>query len=67
MEALEAGTRIASEVLGLESEIGTIEVGKLADLVVVEGNPMEDVGMLLSEESVHLVMQGGKLVKEKSY
>lgn len=65
MEALEAGTRIASEVLGLESQIGTIEVGKLADLVVVEGNPMEDVGMLLSEESVHLVMQGGKLVKEK--
>ena len=65
MEALEAGTRIASEVLGLESQIGTIEVGKLADLVVVEGNPMEDVGMLLSEEAVHLVMQGGKLVKEK--
>ncbi len=67
MEALVAGTRIASEVLGLESQIGTIEVGKLADLVVVEGNPMEDVKMLLSEESVHLVMQGGKLVKEKSY
>jgi imidazolonepropionase-like amidohydrolase len=67
MEALEAGTRIASEVLGLESQIGTIEVGKLADMVVVEGNPMEDVEMLLSEESVHLVMQGGKLVKEKSY
>jgi len=67
MEALEAGTRIASEVLGLESQIGTIEVGKLADLVVVQGNPMDDVGVLLSEEAVHLVMQGGKLVKEKSY
>ena len=65
MEALEAGTRIASEVLGLESQIGTIDVGKLADLVVVEGNPMDDVGVLLSEEAVHLVMQGGKLVKEK--
>jgi imidazolonepropionase-like amidohydrolase len=65
MEALEAGTRIASEVLGLENQIGTIEVGKLADLVVVQGNPMDDVGVLLSEESVHLVMQGGKLVKEK--
>lgn len=67
MEALVAGTRIASEVLGLESQIGTIEVGKLADLVVVQGNPMDDVGVLLPEESVHLVMQGGKLVKEKSY
>jgi imidazolonepropionase-like amidohydrolase len=67
IEALEAGTRIASEVLGLERQIGTIEVGKLADLVVVQGNPMDDVRGLLSEESVHLVMQGGKLVKEKSY
>jgi imidazolonepropionase-like amidohydrolase len=65
MEALEAGTRIASEVLGLESQIGTIEVGKLADLVVVQGNPLDDVGMLVSEEAVPLVMQGGKLVKEK--
>jgi imidazolonepropionase-like amidohydrolase len=42
-------------------------VGKLADLVVVQGNPMDDVKVLLSEEAVHLVMQGGKLVKEKSY
>lgn len=67
MEALESGTRIASEVLGLESQIGTIEVDKLADLIVVEGNPMDDVSILLSEEAIHLVMQGGKLVKEKSY
>jgi imidazolonepropionase-like amidohydrolase len=66
MEALEAGTRIASEVLGLESQIGTIEVGKLADLLLVQGNPMDDVRVLVSEEAVHLVMQGGKLVKEKS-
>jgi imidazolonepropionase-like amidohydrolase len=66
MEALEAGTRVASEVLGLESQIGTIEVGKLADLVVVQGNSMDDVRVLVSEEAVHLVMQGGKLVKEKS-
>ena len=64
MEALEAGTRIAAEVLGLESQIGTIEAGKLADLVVVDGSPMDDVGMLHSAEAVHLVMQGGKLVKE---
>ena len=63
MEALESGTRIAAQVLGLENELGTIEEGKLADLIVVEGNPMEDIGLMLNAEAIHLVMQGGKLVK----
>jgi len=65
MEALESGTRIASQVLGLENALGTIEEGKLADLIVVEGNPLEDVGLLLKPEAIRLVMQGGKLVKGK--
>jgi len=63
MEALESGTRIAAQVLGLENELGTIEEGKLADLIVVEGNPLEDIGLMLNAEAIHLVMQGGKLVK----
>lgn len=63
MEVLESGTRIAAQVLGLENELGTIEEGKLADLIVVKGNPLEDVGLLLKTEAIRLVMQGGKLVK----
>lgn len=63
MEALESGTRIAAQVLGLENELGTIEEGKLADLIVVKGNPLEDIGLMLNAEGIHLVMQGGKLVK----
>jgi imidazolonepropionase-like amidohydrolase len=62
MEAIEAGTRIAAQVLGMEHEIGTIEEGKLADLVMVEGNPLEDIELLLKRESIPLVMQGGKIV-----
>jgi imidazolonepropionase-like amidohydrolase len=65
MEALESGTRVASQVLGLENELGTIEEGKLADLVMVDGNPLEEVGLLLKTEAIRLVMQGGKLVKGK--
>jgi len=63
MEAIEAGTRIAAQVLGMEKELGTIEEGKLADLVLIEGNPLEDIEILLKRESIRLIMQGGKLVK----
>lgn len=63
IEALQAGTQIAAKVMGLEEELGTIEEGKLADLIVVEGDPLEDIGLLLSTEAIRLVMRGGKLVK----
>jgi imidazolonepropionase-like amidohydrolase len=63
MQALEAGTGIAARILGLEKQLGTIEEGKLADLVVAQGNPLEDINLLLKAESICLVMQGGKWVK----
>ena len=63
MEAIEAGTRIAARVLGLEEELGTVEEGKLADLIMVEGNPLDNIEILLKRESIRLVMQGGKVVK----
>jgi imidazolonepropionase-like amidohydrolase len=62
-EAIESGTRVASQVLGMEKELGTIEEGKLADLVMVKGNPLKDIGLLQMEEAILLVMQGGKVVK----
>jgi imidazolonepropionase-like amidohydrolase len=66
LEAIESGTRLASQVLGLEKELGTIEVGKLADLVMVKGNPLEDIGLLQMEKAILLVMQGGKVVKQQN-
>ena len=62
-EAIQSATQIASQVLGLEQELGTIEEGKLADIVVVEGNPLDDIDVLLKEEAIQLVIQDGKLVK----
>jgi imidazolonepropionase-like amidohydrolase len=62
-EALQSGTMIAAQVLGLGRVIGTVEEGKLADLVVVEGNPLDDMDILLKPEAVSLVMQGGSIVK----
>jgi len=60
MEAIQAGTRVNAELLQWEDRLGTIEVGKLADIIAVAGNPLEDMSAL---EKVSFVMIGGKVVK----
>jgi imidazolonepropionase-like amidohydrolase len=60
-DALRAGTSIAARALGVEKDFGTVQEGKVADLVVVRGNPLEDMKALLT--SVAVVMQGGKVVR----
>jgi imidazolonepropionase-like amidohydrolase len=61
-DALVSATSTAAYALGLDDVIGTVETGKLADLVVVDGDPIEDVGLLADEERIHLVMQSGEPV-----
>jgi imidazolonepropionase-like amidohydrolase len=46
IEAIVAATRTPSRMLGLEDEIGTVEVGKSADLLIVGGDPLQDLGAL---------------------
>lgn len=62
LEAIEAGTRVSARVLGLEKDLGTIEEGKLADLVALDGNPLDDIEILLQQPSARLVVQGGRIV-----
>ncbi len=45
-------------------EIGTVQEGKLADLLVVDGNPLEDISVLQEEDNLKLIMKGGKIVKD---
>jgi len=61
-EVLRAATWEAAHVLGWEKEVGSIEEGKLADLVVVEGNPLEEVDPLCRGETLRMVIQGGRIV-----
>jgi imidazolonepropionase-like amidohydrolase len=63
-EALQSGTLIAAQVLGLDAVLGTIEEGKLADLVAVAGNPLDDMDILLKPENVSLVIQCGRIAKQ---
>lgn len=59
LEAISCCTRTGSEVLGLDDRIGTLERGKLADILLVEGNPLEDVMVLAPKENIRFVMKGG--------
>lgn len=58
VEALAAGTREAARSLGMERDIGTLEAGKLADLVILSADPTQDIR---NSERVVQVMQGGRL------
>src|SRR5207237_7612032 len=58
-DVLVATTRTAAELMGLERELGTLEPGKRADLVVVDGDPFELSGL---EERIAAVYRDGRLV-----
>lgn len=66
LEALQAGTVNASEVLGLNDRIGTIEAGKFADMVLVDRNPLEDIRILTDRNRIVNVFRHGKLIKSSS-
>ncbi|MFL6260137.1 MAG: amidohydrolase family protein [Thermoanaerobaculia bacterium] len=61
--ALLAATASGADLLGLADQIGTLEPGKLADLVAVPGDPLQDIRQT---EKVTFVMQGGKVVKDQA-
>ena len=65
MQALRAATGGAAECLGWERELGTVEAGKLADLVAVEGDPLRDIRCLQRAEQIKLVYKGGRVCVDR--
>jgi imidazolonepropionase-like amidohydrolase len=61
MQAIQTATRNAAELLGVGDQIGTVEAGKLADIVAVPGNPLNDITAL---ERVGFVMRDGQVYKK---
>ena len=60
MQAIQSATVVAAELIGWQDRVGAIEPGRLADLVAVEGDPLEDVGP--ARPTSPLVMKGGEVV-----
>lgn len=61
MDALIAATDHSAEAIGIENRCGTVEVGKMADLVVLDNNPLDDIENI---KSVFIVIMGGKIFKK---
>src|ERR1700733_14217036 len=65
-EALQCGTRIGGQVMGLGNELGQIKEGYIADLLLVDGDPLKDLDLVVHEKNLHVIMKEGTLYKDIS-
>ena len=61
LEVIKCATKTGAEIMGRGDEFGTLEKGKLADVLVVDGDPVKDIGVLTERKRFLAVMQGGVL------
>jgi len=61
MQAIQAATTVDAELLGVSQKLGSITRGKLADIIAVRGDPLQNVRLL---EDVRFVMKEGRIFKE---
>jgi imidazolonepropionase-like amidohydrolase len=60
MEAIKAATIIPAEIMGTQKDLGSIEIGKIADIIATDGNPLQDIKMM---RKVSFVMKDGVIYK----
>jgi imidazolonepropionase-like amidohydrolase len=64
MAAIVSATQANAELFGLADRLGTIESGKWADIIVVDGNPLDNIDLLRNKDNVRLVMKEGAILKD---
>ncbi|MEJ0070719.1 MAG: amidohydrolase family protein [Pseudomonadota bacterium] len=62
LQALRAATASNAELLGVDKDVGSLEAGKLADLLIVKGKLVDDVAPLMDPKNLSVIMQGGKQI-----
>ena len=62
LRAIQAATLNAAELLGKTNEIGAVEPGKYADLIAVQGDPLQDIAVM---ERMVFIMKGGAIIKDR--
>jgi len=59
IETIQSATISTAQMLGIDSTLGSIEVGKIADLIAVDGNPIQDINVM---EKISFVMKEGRVI-----
>ena len=59
IDVLRWATKNGAELLGMGDQLGTIERGKIADLLIVKGNPAKDISILQNRKNLHAIMKDG--------
>jgi imidazolonepropionase-like amidohydrolase len=65
MEAIVAATKTAAECLGWHDHIGTLQAGKLADIIITRTDPLQNIRSLEKTDNILLVMKDGEIVKDR--
>lgn len=65
IDAIKIGTLNGIKVMGLEDKLGTIEANKIADIIAVDGAPLDDISVLQDTDRIKLVLTGGSSVKNR--
>jgi imidazolonepropionase-like amidohydrolase len=65
-EAMVCGTRIGGEIMGMGDELGQIKEGFIADLLLVNGDPLKDLSIMVDEANLLVIMKDGELYKDNS-
>jgi imidazolonepropionase-like amidohydrolase len=63
METIEAATRLGGALMGRPGELGVVTPGALADLLLVDGDPLADIGILQDRDALRMIMKDGALHK----